>query len=136
MTASVPGGPARTLFGYNFFGPKHADTAEAGAPDGSKPDARVSISPHLRTTQDTKSDTNAMATISAVKKPTSSSDLPQKPSSMSKTHSANTGMLDRDTEALQKLLDRDGGSAGFEFEDGAPAGGQKKAVKREMFRLM
>ncbi len=45
-------------------------------------------------------------------------------------------LMERDAAAIKALLDRDGGSAGFEYEDGAPAGGQSKAVKREMFRIM
>jgi hypothetical protein len=45
-------------------------------------------------------------------------------------------MSPRDAEALQKLLDRDGGSSGFEFEDGVPASGQRAAVRKQMFRLM
>ncbi len=43
---------------------------------------------------------------------------------------------ERDAQALAALLDRDGGPAGFGFEDGKPEGGQRKDVKREMFRLM
>lgn len=42
----------------------------------------------------------------------------------------------RDEEVRQKLLDMDGGSAGFEFEDGKPAGGQGRETRRNMFRLM
>lgn len=34
------------------------------------------------------------------------------------------------------MLDRDGGAAGFGYEDGAPEGGQRRSVKREMFRLI
>jgi hypothetical protein len=42
----------------------------------------------------------------------------------------------RDEEVRQKLLDMDGGSAGFEFEDGKPAGGQGRETRRNMFRIM
>ncbi|KAJ9124492.1 hypothetical protein QFC24_003283 [Naganishia onofrii] len=48
----------------------------------------------------------------------------------------NSALAARDEEVMQKLLDMDGGNAGFEFQDGKPAGGQGRETKRNMFRLM
>lgn len=45
-------------------------------------------------------------------------------------------LAEQEAEAVRRLLDRDGGNAGFEYEDGAPEGGQRRSVKREMFRLI
>ncbi|GHJ86296.1 hypothetical protein NliqN6_2698 [Naganishia liquefaciens] len=57
---------------------------------------------------------------------------PPKPSTTKTTSSLSA----RDEEIKRKLLDMDGGNAGFGYEGGKPEGGQGRETRRNMFRIM
>lgn len=144
----------RSLFGFSWFGAdKVSWTRSDGVPymsNGMRPVSPPAM--HLNILADAcailfyKSNTPGTSnsaptpstppknasTLQSTSTPTSDHHGEKKAAAVAKA----SALAKRDEEVRQKLLDMDGGSAGFEFEDGKPAGGQGRETKRNMFRIM
>lgn len=53
-----------------------------------------------------------------------------------KDENATKSVAERDAELQARLLDRDGGNAGFQYVNGKPEGGLGPETKKNMFRVI
>ncbi|PWZ02612.1 hypothetical protein BCV70DRAFT_196854 [Testicularia cyperi] len=92
-------------------------------------------SPSSMSTRSTSASSGPSTRTDTVHQSTSTTKTTDQPPSPAKIPSS-APMLKRDQELLQKLLDRDGGSAGISTLDGRYEEGLGPETKKNMFRLI